>query len=354
MPKTVIIPDDIAQSSDVYVYSNRAFYLLIANAPPDNYNAHYSTNDPRWLKILVYIIFIFELVQSGLMANDAYLIFGAGYGELFPHLWRNNPCSEIFIGDLSVLAVNHTDWFSVCILGSVVAECTGMVQGYYAFRLWNFTKSNLVLGVLASIRWLNHHQLTTIQVITGIIQGVKSHVIPFSELQKDPRNLGVWIISAAICDIFIAGFMVYYLRRTKTGFVRTDRVIAQLVGFAIETGLITAIMAILLVVLFMAVEGRDYFEISAKGLAKVYSNQLMVVLNSRERVKASLSWDEYNSFASRIDAISGPPQIRTSSNRAEIELDLKADGTAPRSPRRGEGEGVIHITTSTSVWKDNI
>lgn len=53
--------------------------------------------------------------------------------------------------------------------------------------------------------------------------------------------------------------------------------ISKLVAFSIETGLATALFAFTLVFLFAAFPRRDYFEVCGKCLAKIYSNQLLLV-----------------------------------------------------------------------------
>ncbi|KAH8826033.1 hypothetical protein DL96DRAFT_1606967 [Flagelloscypha sp. PMI_526] len=235
------------------------FFAQTLTTLTDNYHISHGVHDTIWIKIMVYVIFLLEVVQSGLMGADAYRIFGPGFG------------------DLEVLDINHTDWFGVCFLGAIVAA---IVQSFYTFRLWKFTRSWLVVGTIG--------MLVVVQLVTAFIQGVMSALlVTYSKLQERPANVAVWTISAAVCDLLIAVFMVYYLRKGRTGFNKTDRVISKLVRFSIETGIITALMAISLVVLFLVIRGKSYFEISARGLAKVYSNQLMMVLNSRERVKKS-------------------------------------------------------------------
>ncbi|KAH8813364.1 hypothetical protein DL96DRAFT_1625861 [Flagelloscypha sp. PMI_526] len=303
MPKVVVIPDDIGVRVSLFAFLLNYSLLGALVVQVYNYNAHYSRGDPRWLKGLVYLIFAFELAQSGLMGNDA------------------DP------------DINHTDWLSVCILGSLVAGPASNVQGYYAYRLWIFSRSYLVTSAIVS--------LSVVQTVTGVIQGIKSKlVVRFSKLQNDPRNLAVWIFSAAACDLLIAVCMEIdpshvAISDGTNWFVRTDRVISKLATFAIETGLVTALMALSFVILFMAVDGKDYFE----GLAKVYSNQLMVVLNSRQRVKAIMSEGSEHSLSS----VQGIHQITTTQT---LGREIRVEFGAPPPP--------CAVTIQKEVWRETV
>ncbi|KAH8824588.1 hypothetical protein DL96DRAFT_213548 [Flagelloscypha sp. PMI_526] len=217
-------------------------------------------HEKRFLKTIVWLLFVLEVVSSILLAYDIWLMFGRGYG------------------DMDTLDVIHTEWLSVCVIGAIVA---GIVQFIYAFRLWMFSRSRVAFIVVLV--------LALIQTATGIGQGIKSRIAGrFSVLQKEsPVALGIWIGSAALCDVIIAVLMVYHLRKCGRDLQseRVHAVLSKIIVYTLESGMVTAAAASSIIILFFAKRG-PYFDILGIGLAKLYTNTLMVILNSRRRVRA--------------------------------------------------------------------
>ncbi|KAK7045001.1 hypothetical protein R3P38DRAFT_2882054 [Favolaschia claudopus] len=204
-------------------------------------------------KCIVYILFVLELAQTIIMTYFAYTIFGAGFGNV-----------ETF--DRSAL-----EWFPVCILGSIVA---GIVQIFYAWRLRSFSGSWIAGGIVAA--------LALIQVGSGIGQGVISkRLVDRSNLTGKPIVVTLWLVSTAVCDVFIAGFMTFYLTRGQIQSVRMKNTITKVVRYTVETGAITALVAIIQIVIQHASPKNNYFETPSWTLGKLYSNNLLVLLNSR-------------------------------------------------------------------------
>ncbi|KAF9491726.1 hypothetical protein BDN71DRAFT_1452425 [Pleurotus eryngii] len=90
-----------------------------------------------------------------------------------------------------------------------------------------------------------------------------------------------WLLASAIADALITSTLVYSLYKRKTGFKDTDSVIERVIRFTIQTGLITALFAILDVVFFLVSPHTTLNFIWDLALGKLYSNVLMSTLNSR-------------------------------------------------------------------------
>ncbi|KAJ7185995.1 hypothetical protein C8R46DRAFT_1062147 [Mycena filopes] len=198
-------------------------------------------------KSLVYTLFVLELTQTGIMSYFAYTVFGAGYGNL------------------DVFEKSALEWFPVCILGSIIA---GMVQLFYAYRLHAFSGSRIAGGLVTF--------LALVQIGSGIGQGVISKMlVDRSGLTSKPICVTIWLVSTALCDVLIAGFMSYYLKRGQVLSTQMKSTIAQIVP-------ITAVVAIVqLVVQHTKPVGNNYFETPSWTLGKLYSNNLLVLLNAR-------------------------------------------------------------------------
>ncbi|KAL4259964.1 DUF6534 domain-containing protein [Pleurotus pulmonarius] len=90
-----------------------------------------------------------------------------------------------------------------------------------------------------------------------------------------------WLLASAIADALITSTLVYSLYKRKTGFKDTDSVIERVIRFTIQTGMITAVFAILDVVFFLVFPHTTLNFIWDLALGKLYSNVLMSTMNSR-------------------------------------------------------------------------
>lgn len=63
----------------------------------------------------------------------------------------------------------------------------------------------------------------------------------------------------AIADCTIAGALVWLFRSSRTGFQHTDKVLSRLVVFVVSTGLVTAMSAVLALILSLAYPSDYYY-----------------------------------------------------------------------------------------------
>lgn len=251
----VAIPD-IGRRTGPQLFGFLLNYMLMGALAVQVYHYYVSfPDDRRRVKTIVYTIFALEIVQTILMGYSSYRIFGSGYG------------------DLDALDEIQVDWFSVCILGSTIP---GMVEAFYASRLYRFSGSKLAAGVI--------YFLAFTQTVAGIVQGAFSYLTQHnSQLTSKPYVVILWMCAGVSCDILIAVFMSYYLKRRQSEVLsrKMNNTITQIVRYTVETGAITAVVAVVLLVLFLATPTEDYYAVPNRPLAKLYSNNLLVLLNTR-------------------------------------------------------------------------
>ncbi|EIN11098.1 hypothetical protein PUNSTDRAFT_133149 [Punctularia strigosozonata HHB-11173 SS5] len=90
----------------------------------------------------------------------------------------------------------------------------------------------------------------------------------------------VWLITAAVCDTAITISLSLYLRRHKTGFATTDRLVDRIIRTTVQNGLITAVWAITDLVVYLSTPTGLHLAFNFP-LGKLYSCTLMSTLNSR-------------------------------------------------------------------------
>ncbi|KAI0737716.1 hypothetical protein C8Q80DRAFT_1276155 [Daedaleopsis nitida] len=216
-------------------------------------------HDPIQLRLFVYTLLAFEWVQTGLITANSFDVFGAHYG------------------DVENLLKFHNSWFSVPIMCGVVSVA---VQFFYARRIWALSKSMILVIVICT--------LSLAQGCGAIASGVLLKNIHSAEDQaKTTPAISVWLGGSAIVDIVIAVAMTILLLRSKTGLRHSDSMVNKLVRLVIESGMITASVAIVDVVMFAALPDTLYHECPALALAKLYANMMVTSLNNRAFLQRS-------------------------------------------------------------------
>ncbi|KZT63568.1 hypothetical protein DAEQUDRAFT_733668 [Daedalea quercina L-15889] len=227
-----------------------------------------SFRDGFVIKGLVYGLLLFELTQTALATHDAYCQFALSFGnyEGFMQtyfLWLDAP---VFVGVSS-----------------------GAIQCFYAWRIYILSRSKLLfMGIVL---------VSLMQFSAAIAEGVLSDLLrdQAEEQTKTPSTTTVWLAGTASCDVIIACTMIYYLWSNRTGYKNTNKIINRLIRVIVETGMATAILAILDLVFFLHFKHNYYHLVCALLLSKLYSNSLLVLLNNRVALRAHVQAD--NSFA---------------------------------------------------------
>ncbi|KAJ6503140.1 hypothetical protein DFH09DRAFT_864789, partial [Mycena vulgaris] len=94
----------------------------------------------------------------------------------------------------------------------------------------------------------------------------------------------VWCGASALSDIIIAVCMTYYLSKYDTGFRQTCALVSKLVRLTIETGSLTALVALITVTLFLTFPDRHFFTTPAALMPTLYTNSILVILNARIQI----------------------------------------------------------------------
>ncbi|PBK66282.1 hypothetical protein ARMSODRAFT_960226 [Armillaria solidipes] len=215
-------------------------------------------NDRRFTKYLVYGIYVIEFVQTVLIAHDVFATFGYGFG------------------DMDALTAKHLYWFTVPIMGTVAA---GIGQVFYAYRIFILSKSRIISIFIVCISLTNY----VASMFTGVYS-FQAGIITRLTSRKLHIAVGISCGASALCDILIAICMTYYLMRSTTDFRRTRILITKIIRLTIETGSVTAVVALLSVVLFIVFPNQTFYMTPTLIMPKLYANAVYMVLNSRFQI----------------------------------------------------------------------
>ncbi|KAK0229045.1 hypothetical protein IW262DRAFT_1456338 [Armillaria fumosa] len=275
-------------------------------------------NDRKFTKYLVYCVYIIELVQTILVTHDTFLMFGYGFG------------------DMEALTAMDFKWLTVPIMSAVVA-CVG--QGLYAFRIYLISKSRIIPVFVICLAITS----SAAAISTGIYSFEAGSIIELNK-KKISISTGIWCCASALCDIVIAVCMAYYvsslslspiligndyvskLMLSDTGYRRTRMLITKLIRLTIETGSVTAAVALLNSILFFAFPHQTFYTTPALLMPKLYANTVYMVLNSRIR-------------------IIGGRDTYTSSADMSVPTTILRDSSSPSSEDAGGAEGHAPVVT---------
>jgi len=88
-----------------------------------------------------------------------------------------------------------------------------------------------------------------------------------------------------VADVLIASALFYFLRRSRTGFKKSDTMISRLIMFTVSTGFLTSICAIASLVSIL-VWGRTLIYVAFYfSLGRLYSNSVLATLNARRSIR---------------------------------------------------------------------
>ncbi|EPQ52273.1 hypothetical protein GLOTRDRAFT_132391 [Gloeophyllum trabeum ATCC 11539] len=215
--------------------------------------------DSLYIQALVYGIFIFEWVQTGLITVDYFDAFIYHYG------------------DIRALTSYYNTWFSVTIMCGVVAAT---VQSVFAWRIWVLSKSRIVPCLIVL--------LASAMVIISIVGGVKIKQITSATQAAAARPIiTTWLCGSASIDVIIAVAMTILLLRAKSGIAESDAIIHRLIRLVVESGSLTAFFAVIFVIFFSVWPNTLLHECTALVLTKLYSNMLLTSFNNRIFVRGT-------------------------------------------------------------------
>ncbi|KAK0454317.1 hypothetical protein EV421DRAFT_1699875, partial [Armillaria borealis] len=210
-------------------------------------------DDRKFIKCLVYGIYIVEFVQTMLITHDAFAVFGYGFG------------------DIENLTGMHFSWLTGPIM-SAVAACVGQV--FYAYRILILSKSRIIPILVTCVSLTS----SVAAIITGVYSFQAGNI---AQLQNRKTSI-IWCGAAALCDVVIAIYMTYYLMRSDTGFRRTRIIVTKLIRLTVETGSLLSLC--LNLILFLAFPHKTFYGTPALIMPKLYANTVYMVLNSRIRI----------------------------------------------------------------------
>lgn len=247
------IPPDIVKVTAPILFGPMINWALYGVLCVQTYVYSYNFPDDRWyLKALAYFVFLLETAQTALTGADVYYWFMAGFGNLER------------LNDSNFSAIDSP---------TIDAFISLIVQGFFCYRIWTLNKRALWICLLIAV-------LSIVQAVGASWGGIKSATLGVYAVVKPALYL--WLITSAVADILIAVTMTLLLKRMSGHDGRYSKHIMQrIVQLTIETNTLTASVAVISFVLYVAFPNEIYYTCPTGVIGKLYSNTLFVTFNNR-------------------------------------------------------------------------
>jgi len=218
-------------------------------------------DDRRLHKWLVYSIYFLETSDTVFLTYDALSDFRNMFGLSVP------------VSNKSTNSPLQFSWLRLYIFGGIV---TCMVQTYYAHRL-NFLRRSKIFSAAVFLAALTQ---SCAGIIAGVLQANQNFYTTVTQT-KIPTEIYVFGIASATCGIIISAVMTHQLLWEDTDWQGRHPFFPKVVRLSIETGMVAALAAITYVALTFCYINALGLLIPALLLSKIYSNSLLLSLNSR-------------------------------------------------------------------------
>ncbi|KZP26264.1 hypothetical protein FIBSPDRAFT_350632 [Athelia psychrophila] len=197
----------------------------------------------RFIKYIVGVLFFMDTTQTILGGVYLYRILVLNFGN--------------------VDAVKVAEW-TFTIDTAFTGIIAGTVQLFYAWRVHVLVRK-LEITVVIVIGALSGAALGIVASVNGI------RVPQFSKWQKFFQHpVAAWLAISACTDILFAVLLVRFLYQRKTGLAATDSVVDRIIRNTLQTGLLTAVVAITNLALFVAASHQSSLILNVP-LSKVHN-----------------------------------------------------------------------------------
>lgn len=231
----------------LYGFTNVQMYLFFT---------HY--NDGVILRLLVTFLWVLDTVHLALICHTIYFYAVTNFA---------NP--------LAMLSVTKSIMAHVIITG--ISDVT--VRGIFAYRVWLVSQGKKLLVASIVVPTLLCFAGSIAFPIRGLQIGTYAGFAQISWILYSAFVTGV------VADSIIAAALCYNLARRRTGVRRTDSIVQVLMIYSINTGVLTSLCALCVLVMYATMPSNFVFIAFYFVLPKLFLNSLLATLNARERLR---------------------------------------------------------------------
>ncbi|KAF5378404.1 hypothetical protein D9757_010857 [Collybiopsis confluens] len=167
-----------------------------------------------------------------------------------------------------------------------ISNCDALnlqVQGYFTYRIFRFSSKPYLIPIFSILLMLA--QLLAVTTLSAEAVIIASKSLPlFLEKWEWLLLTALWLRVAA--DLTISSSLVYILiKQRNNAYKSTVVVVDKLIRWSIETGMITSLLGVVLVIAYLTAKQNFAWLALFMVLPKVFSNTLLANMNSRASLR---------------------------------------------------------------------
>ncbi|KAH7927603.1 hypothetical protein BV22DRAFT_268548 [Leucogyrophana mollusca] len=273
---------------------------------------HNYQDDRPSLRRTVAVLWLLETVHAGMLMKtmDYYLV--ANYG------------------DPSILSSATWDIAVIFIIGLLIDF---IVYLYFSWRIWTFFKRRPVLVFMCAIAFAR----TGLSIVPCIWCVLAKSWFVYREETKTIILVGN--ILFIVGDTFSATVFIYYLRQSRIGIYRTDRLINRLLLYTMATGALTSLVDVAaLIVTLLQPNGLAFMGVILVQ-TQLYANSLLTSLNVRHA--SARSFDGPASTNIELPSLSvqfARPRLSWTTEQSDHSGTTMMNNNLPQDHDRDDGQ----------------
>ncbi|KAJ7747826.1 hypothetical protein B0H16DRAFT_917876 [Mycena metata] len=159
----------------------------------------------------------------------------------------------------------------------------GLVQSFYAHRVWRMSHHNVVLTGLILVLVLATSACGTAWVVLALRAGTYEKLLAIS-----PLTISINALSSG-ADVLITVTLCFMLYNTQPASLETETMVNRLILFTINTGLLTSLCAVASLVSLIISPKTLIYASFYFCIGRLYSNALLASLNARAVIRGRIN-----------------------------------------------------------------
>lgn len=214
--------------------------------------------DALLLRFLIFLLWVLDGLHLALISHTMYFYTVTNF---------NNP-----------LQMAHVTW-SIMAHIAVTGVSDVIVRSIFAYRVWRVSQEKWWLVVAIQVPSL-------VTFAGSIIFPSKALKIgTYAGFEEISWDLYMSFGAGVMADLVIAISLCTILFRRRTGIRRTDSMVRAVMVYTINTGALTSLCAIIVLVTYATMPGNFVFICFYFLLPKLFLNSLLATLNAREKLR---------------------------------------------------------------------
>ncbi|KAG1861759.1 hypothetical protein DFJ58DRAFT_871699 [Suillus subalutaceus] len=242
----------------------------------------------------------------------------------------------LVINYANVIALTEVVWSSK--LQPVVAVLSIFVEHLlYVHRIWTARADRK----FCQSQWWGGVVVVTLGFAIAVVWRIYQEVHVISDWVKTELVLYLYFGTVAFADILIASSLCYILATSRTGFSRMDLFITKLTVYIVNTGFLTSMCSIAVIITCAAMPNNYIFQALEFILIKLYVNSYLALLNARHYGQPHADTTHSSDYHMRHDVYR--PRLDVGASQDE---ELQA---SQKSMFKHPDDEVSHITRPVQV-----